>query len=653
MTDYFNPVDVMISKEERPGKHKVASVATKAIQSAQKLSVATHFRTVAQKYKLNNLASLYDFLRGDLTLIADLPEFCYLENLPQNFRYIGPLIWEGFNHTVPDYLKEFNSSQKLIYATTGNTGKEKLIQLVIDAFGNDNSYQVILTTGAFIHSDSLPNISNIHVAKFIPGSEIIKQSQVVIHCGGNGTTYQTLSQGIPAVAIPFNNDQNINAWLIKKHKLGIPLSPSELTGKQLKLAVKKVVEDLEIQNNLQHFKELLAKTNAPKSAAKEIMSFLTTFNYPRKMIATTENCQGNKQLTLHDPSQSPLSVQVVDLTLTQQDNNLNECRLTFEIDPELYQRIDTKALFNLKPELRGSFSSGSFQPEKNIKIEATLKPELLPQVREHTANSDELLAYLLNLGQHNLTTTPESLLFTENWFALQLTQSQESGETGYRTFWDYSPPAITQESISCGQISQAMVNFVKDLTNADISVTEEDISAAFDEILKVFKEWVDSYQLGIAPDGTSSKSIFQKVVKFFLKDDWQFAKLEAESTLRLAFQGKNGKWKCYAKAREKQQQFVFYSVCPIKAQENKHLPITEFITRANYGMIMGNFEFDFPDGEILYKTSIDAGNDKLTYELIKQVVYTNVMMMDKYQPGIIAVIENDVLPEEAIKQIES
>ncbi|MEO1373923.1 MAG: nucleotide disphospho-sugar-binding domain-containing protein [Cyanobacteria bacterium J06635_10] len=280
MTDYFNPVDVMISKEEQPLKHKAASIASKAIQSAQKRNLATNFRTVAQKYQLKNLVYLYDFLTGDLNLIADLPEFCYLENLPQNFRYIGALIWEGFNHTVPNYLKKINtkinSSKQLIYATTGNTGKEKLIQLVIDAFGNDNSYEVILTTGAFIHPDALPNIYNIHVAKFLPGSQIIKQSQVVIHCGGNGTTYQDLSQGIPAVVIPFNNDQNINAWLIKKHKLGIPLSPSELTGNQLKLAVKKVVENIEIQKNLQHFQDLLAKTNAAKSAASEINSFLGT-----------------------------------------------------------------------------------------------------------------------------------------------------------------------------------------------------------------------------------------------------------------------------------------------------------------------------------------------------------------------------------------
>jgi MGT family glycosyltransferase len=274
MTDYFDPVEAMIPQITRPLEHKIASVTAKAIQRIQKRTLAAPFREVAQKYGLKKLVSLYDFLAGDLTLISDLPEYCPLENLPQNFRYIGPLIWQGLNDTVPDYLKNLSSSKQLIYATTGNTGKETFIQLVIDAFKNDTSYEVVLTTGAFIHPDAVPNISNIHVASFIPGSEILKQSQAVIHCGGNGTTYQAMSQGVPAVVIPFNNDQTINAWLIKRHKVGIPLSTSELTGEGVKLAVNKAIADIDMQKNLQHFKEILTKTNGPKSAADEISTFL-------------------------------------------------------------------------------------------------------------------------------------------------------------------------------------------------------------------------------------------------------------------------------------------------------------------------------------------------------------------------------------------
>jgi len=47
-----------------------------------------------------------------------------------------------------------------------------------------------------------------------------------------------------------------------------------LTGDQVKLAVNKAIADIDMQKNLQHFKEILTKTKGPKSAADEISTFL-------------------------------------------------------------------------------------------------------------------------------------------------------------------------------------------------------------------------------------------------------------------------------------------------------------------------------------------------------------------------------------------
>jgi hypothetical protein len=58
-------------------------------------------------------------------------------------------------------------------------------------------------------------------------------------------------------------------------------------------------------------------------------------------------------------------------------------------------------------------------------------------------------------------------------------------------------------------------------------------------------------------------------------------------------------------------------------------------------------------GEIRYKTSIDVEGSTLTFPQIKQLVYTNVMMMDEYLPGIISVIDGGVEARDAIAQIES
>ncbi len=89
----------------------------------------------------------------------------------------------------------------------------------------------------------------------------------------------------------------------------------------------------------------------------------------------------------------------------------------------------------------------------------------------------------------------------------------------------------------------------------------------------------------------------------------------------MAFQGVNGKWTCYTRAREEQAQFVFYSICSVNAPENKRQSLAEFLTRANFGMIIGNFELDFASGEISYKTSVDVEGDRLSFLPIEQLVY--------------------------------
>ena len=44
--------------------------------------------------------------------------------------------------------------------------------------------------------------------------------------------------------------------------------------------------------------------------------------------------------------------------------------------------------------------------------------------------------------------------------------------------------------------------------------------------------------------------------------------------------------------------------------------------------------------------------DTLSSALIKALVYTNVIMMDEYLPGILAVVSGELSPVEAIAKIE-
>lgn len=146
--------------------------------------------------------------------------------------------------------------------------------------------------------------------------------------------------------------------------------------------------------------------------------------------------------------------------------------------------------------------------------------------------------------------------------------------------------------------------------------------------------------------------IYDGFLNFFKQDDWPYQEIEGRPLIRTAFAGKNGEWACFAQAREDMEQFVFYSIAPIKAPVEKRDAVVEFITRANYGMIIGNFEFDYSDGEIRYKTALDVEGGEATFTMLKNLIYINVRTMDRYLPGLMKVIYSDVSPVEAIREIE-
>ncbi|BAZ31584.1 hypothetical protein NIES4074_40570 [Cylindrospermum sp. NIES-4074] len=202
-------------------------------------------------------------------------------------------------------------------------------------------------------------------------------------------------------------------------------------------------------------------------------------------------------------------------------------------------------------------------------------------------------------------------------------------------------------------ISENLTNFFQDLLNRGFDYAIQEIHpTSIHDFTNFFLELSETYSKISSSDTNPNQPIFNAILNFFRQDNWQFQRLKLEPVLLIPFQGINGKWNCYAKAREIQKHFVFYSICPIKAPESKREAIAEFIARVNYDMIIGNFELDFSVGEIRYKTSVDVKDERLSFNSIKHLVYTNVNMMDKYLPGIISVINDEVLPVSAINQIE-
>lgn len=96
-----------------------------------------------------------------------------------------------------------------------------------------------------------------------------------------------------------------------------------------------------------------------------------------------------------------------------------------------------------------------------------------------------------------------------------------------------------------------------------------------------------------------------------------------------------------------------YSLCPHRVPIDKRQGAAEVITRANYGLPVGNFEMDYEDGEIRFKVSIPVAPDQeLTDELLRWAIGLNVTTHDRYLPAIEGVLFQDEQPSDAVARVE-
>ncbi|MGH7140614.1 MAG: nucleotide disphospho-sugar-binding domain-containing protein [Pirellulales bacterium] len=170
-------------------------------------------------------------------LIADLPEFIPCANLPQHFRYIGPLIWEP-NVPEPEWLDRLDAERPCVYATMGSTGEGGMFRRALDALA-EAGYQVLTTTAGQV--EDLPR--GVFAAKYAPGSALARRSVATVCHGGSLTIYQSLAEGVPVVAIPTFHDQETNAERLTASGLGAALHPRRWTAEDLVAAVGRAQQD--------------------------------------------------------------------------------------------------------------------------------------------------------------------------------------------------------------------------------------------------------------------------------------------------------------------------------------------------------------------------------------------------------------------------
>mmetsp|Transcript_48127 Transcript_48127/g.145362 ORF Transcript_48127/g.145362 Transcript_48127/m.145362 type:complete len:105 (+) Transcript_48127:552-866(+) len=94
--------------------------------------------------------------------------------------------------------------------------------------------------------------------------------------------------------------------------------------------------------------------------------------------------------------------------------------------------------------------------------------------------------------------------------------------------------------------------------------------------------------------------------------------------IRLTVTGRQANYNIIFDARETSQQLLLYACIANRVPEDRRVAMAQFVARANFGLVIGNFELDMTDGETRFKVTIDVEEGQLSCKWCRTCTRTHL-----------------------------
>ena len=134
--------------------------------------------------------------------------------------------------------------------------------------------------------------------------------------------------------------------------------------------------------------------------------------------------------------------------------------------------------------------------------------------------------------------------------------------------------------------------------------------------------------------------------------EWTYTVADGGGAVVWSVSGEGATYRVAAIVDERQEQLACYVICPNKVPSERRLAASEVLTRANYGLRLGNFEMDFDDGEVRFKTSVDVEGGELTPLMVHTMLAAGLGTVERYYGALMRVVYGGAPPADAVREAE-
>ena len=195
-------------------------------------------------------------------------DFGCAPDFPQ-FQYAGPF-HDGRGRMDFGFPWQQLTGEPIVYASMGTlqNGLIDIFRSITQAVIGLKEVQFVLAVGGQLDSKQLGAVpANVMVVSYAPQIDILRRSSLCITHAGLNTALESLSSGVPMLALPITNDQPGVAARIANKKVGIVISPDQASPENFVAAIKRVLGDSTFRDNVRRVQEAIRSTDGLSIAA--------------------------------------------------------------------------------------------------------------------------------------------------------------------------------------------------------------------------------------------------------------------------------------------------------------------------------------------------------------------------------------------------
>jgi len=258
-----------------PGFVKRKIMKKVLLGDSAKASLVT-FNEARKHFGLTPIYNITDLVKGDLTILPDLPMLSGLKerDLTEGYHYSAP-IFSKMDLPIPSEVTAvFNRPGLNIFCSLGSSGYPETLKLIIKTLKKNPGFNIVCSTTSILDPKELgENTDRFYACKFLPAHLVNEMADIAILHGGQGTIQTAAWAGTPVVGIGFQAEQQANIDGLVRLGMAIRIPIYAVSPKRILKAIQNISK-AQYSKNAQLVKAKIRATDGVKKSVELMNNFV-------------------------------------------------------------------------------------------------------------------------------------------------------------------------------------------------------------------------------------------------------------------------------------------------------------------------------------------------------------------------------------------